>query len=284
MHSEKDTIENCQIIGPESLFTCLLNQKKIRCSIGFQPQPMAHTSISAGFWPSLFVLASQVLATSLNAAAKFTETMSEPVHPFMILHIRMLITGTGCTLCLWRVHSPKLDIFLGGPEVRHLLLIRAFGGICGTTGFFCMFDSTPNDLCHFNFAHRRLKIVSIKYLNLSEATALNFISPLGSLILTRWLSFATVQWIDCFGAFGSLVGVALILVPHGMLSQPDDLSYPTQSFEGHLKGIGFSTLGVCGGVVSSYFLTTFSPVITNRNFPPLTPELPTDQFDLDPLD
>lgn len=95
------------------------------------------TSFSRRCLPSLFVLASQVAAATLNAAAKFSETRPEPVHPFMILHIRMLITGLGCTLYLWHMGSSIPETFFGTPEVHYLVLFRAIGGICSATGFFC---------------------------------------------------------------------------------------------------------------------------------------------------
>jgi len=95
------------------------------------------SSLFKRYRPSLFVLASQVVAATLNAAAKFIETKSNPVHPFTILHIRMLITGLGCSFCLWRNGSSKSENFFGTPDVRGLILLRALGGVCGATGFFC---------------------------------------------------------------------------------------------------------------------------------------------------
>jgi hypothetical protein len=91
------------------------------------------------YGPSLLVLLSQVVAAVSNAAAKFIETGSEPVHPFMILHIRMLITGLGCTLYLWHSGISTSEVFFGSSDVRQLVLLRAIGGVCGATGFFCTF-------------------------------------------------------------------------------------------------------------------------------------------------
>lgn len=96
-------------------------------------------SLVEPYRPSLFVLASQVAAATLNAAAKFIETIAEPVHPFFILYIRMLITGLGCTWYLWHIGSFKSEVFIGESDVRGFILLRAFGGVCGATGFFCMF-------------------------------------------------------------------------------------------------------------------------------------------------
>ncbi|KAI1462643.1 hypothetical protein F4805DRAFT_4234 [Annulohypoxylon moriforme] len=187
-------------------------------------------SLVERYRPSLFVLASQVAAATLNAAAKYAETRLEQVHPFQVLHVRMLITALGCTWYLWHTGgSKKSDILFGTPDVRGLILLRALGGTCGASGFF----------------------FSMVYLNLSEATALNFLGPLGSLILTRYLSFATVQWTDCLGAVGALGGVVLI-------SQPEEIFGTIQAAErnvsadatANMKGLAFAVLGLCGGVIT----------------------------------
>lgn len=92
--------------------------------------------------PSLCVLASQVVAATLNAAAKFIETKDEAVHPFTILYVRMLITTFGCTAYLLLSSTPsgasKAHMLFGTRDVRWLLVLRAFGGVCSATGFFCV--------------------------------------------------------------------------------------------------------------------------------------------------
>lgn len=92
--------------------------------------------------PSLYVLASQVVAATLNAAAKFIETRDEAVHPFMTLYVRMLITTLGCTVYLLLSSTPngtsKAHMLFGTRDVRLLLVLRAVGGVCSATGFFCM--------------------------------------------------------------------------------------------------------------------------------------------------
>ncbi|KAI2467531.1 hypothetical protein F4781DRAFT_307347 [Annulohypoxylon bovei var. microspora] len=187
-------------------------------------------SLVERYRPSLFVLASQVAAATLNAAAKYAETRLEQVHPFQVLHVRMLITALGCTWYLWRIGgTSKSDMLFGTPDVRGLILLRALGGTCGASGFF----------------------FSMVYLSLSEATALNFLGPLGSLILTRYLSFATVQWTDCLGAVGALGGVVLIAQPEeifGAINAAErDVSGDATN---NMKGLAFAVLGLCGGVIT----------------------------------
>ena len=102
--------------------------------------------------PALFVLASQVVAVTLNAATKVIETSPDAVDPFIILHVRMLIMGVGCTLYLRDTGSLKPESFFGTPDVRCLLLLRVLGGVCSATGFLCTFSQ----LFYLNHATRQI--------------------------------------------------------------------------------------------------------------------------------
>lgn len=213
--------------------------------------------------PSLYVLASQVVAATLNAAAKFIETRDEAVHPFIILYARMLITTLGCTAYLLLRKTPdrisKANILFGTRDVRWLLVVRALGGVCSATGFFCM--SFPGLLLSRFLFHILpfvstvilmvfSTLVSMIYLTLSEATALTFLGPLGSLILTRFLSFATVRWTDYVGASGAFLGVMLIAQPEGIFSTSKEVYTVSENTHKRLYGLGFGIFGFCGGVVS----------------------------------
>ncbi|KAJ8131026.1 hypothetical protein O1611_g2601 [Lasiodiplodia mahajangana] len=162
-------------------------------------------------YPSLLVIASQMVAATVNAAAKFCETGPEQIHPFMILHIRMLVTGLGCSLYLSQIGSSTAVAFFGAADVRGLIALRAIGGVFSATGFFC------------------------------------------SLILSRFLSLGTIQWIDCVGAVGALAGVALVAQPEDILRIYDADSDVSVKTHGHLKGLAFGISGAIGGV--EYLLT-----------------------------
>ena len=97
-----------------------------------------------------------------------------------------------------------------------------------------------------------LAVVSMRYLSLSEATALNFLSPLGSLVLARYLWLGAVRWVDYFGALGALVGVALVVQPEDIfgVAQLEASSTASGTADEYLHGIGFGVFGVCGGMVS----------------------------------
>ncbi len=92
--------------------------------------------------------------------------------------------------------------------------------------------------------------VSMIYLSLSEATALNFLGPLGSLILTRYLSLATVELVDCLGAVGALVGVVLVVQPEDIFGTRNVERNVSNKTGDLLNGLIFSVLGICGGIVS----------------------------------
>ncbi|GAW16607.1 hypothetical protein ANO14919_060400 [Xylariales sp. No.14919] len=184
-----------------------------------------------------------MVAATVNAAAKFCETRPELVHPFMILHIRMLVTGLGCTLYLSHMGSSKSVAFFGVAEVRGLILLRAIGGVFSATGFF----------------------FSMIYLTLSEAIALSFLSPLGALILARCLSLGTIPWVDCVGAAGAFVGVALVAQPEDIFHMNSAASDASVNTHGRFKGLAFGLFGALGGVV---VLTSIRRISTRAH--PLT--------------
>ncbi|OLN96756.1 putative membrane protein YMR253C-like protein 2 [Colletotrichum chlorophyti] len=181
--------------------------------------------------PSALVLISQLSAAVLNGLAKYFETGNEPVHPFQVLFIRFLITGTGCTFYLWYTKAPNFP--LSQPELRPLMILRAAAGIFGAFGFY----------------------FSIMYLKLSEATALNFLGPLAAMILTRWMDFGTFEVVDRIGALVALIGVVLVVQPDALFGQDDDLLSAASSVaeggpKGRMMGLGFGLIGVCGGAIA----------------------------------
>lgn len=93
------------------------------------------SSLVARHGASLVVLASQVSAAILHGFVKALENGTDPVSPFQILLVRMLITGFGCSLYLWHRSGPEFP--LGPRDVRPLLLLRAFCGILGAGGMYC---------------------------------------------------------------------------------------------------------------------------------------------------
>ncbi|KAK6849298.1 hypothetical protein PG995_013131 [Apiospora arundinis] len=184
---------------------------------------------------ALLVLGSQLMAAVLHALARLLETRSgsqDRVHPFTILQVRLLITAVGCSTYLGLFNKSKAPDFpLGLPELRPLLALRAVGGVFGACGFY----------------------VSISYLSLSEATALNFLAPLGALILTKFLDNKAITWMDAASCSVALVSVVLVLQPESIFGSTvqeasalaSDLPVDTYAF---LKGTLAGIVGVTGGI------------------------------------
>lgn len=92
-------------------------------------------SFAARHRASAVVLASQISAAFVHGVVKALESGHEPIGPFQILLVRMLITGVGCSLYLWVRRNPEFPF--GQRDVRPLLLLRAVGGILGAGGMYC---------------------------------------------------------------------------------------------------------------------------------------------------
>lgn len=106
--------------------------------------------------------------------------------------------------------------------------------------------------------------VSIAYISLSEATALNFLAPLGALILTRYLDSGMIALGDGIACVVALASVVLVLQPGSIFGTAavegatlsDGVSIdPHASLKGTLAGM----IGVVGGVVSPFFPESASP-------------------------
>ncbi|KAK8004853.1 hypothetical protein PG990_010890 [Apiospora arundinis] len=194
------------------------------------------TSFLSRHRAALLVLGSQLMAAVLHALARLLETRTgsqDHVHPFTILQVRLLITGLGCSAYLgWWAKTP--DFPLGLPELRPLLALRALGGLFGACGFY----------------------VSISYLSLSEATALNFLAPLGALILTRYLDNGRITITDGVSCAIALVSVVLVLQPEPLFDKVvrQEASGPANGVSldpnALLKGTLAGMVAVAGGIVA----------------------------------
>ncbi|KAJ0120577.1 hypothetical protein J7T55_015306 [Diaporthe amygdali] len=179
--------------------------------------------------PSVLVLASQVSAAFIHALVKILETDVHPVDPLQILQVRLFITGCACTFYLWYTKAPGFP--LGDRDLQSLLGLRALGGVCGSIGFY----------------------FSILYLTLAQATALNFLAPLGAMILSKYLDYATFGFVDQAGALIALVGVVLIVQPNTVFGLQDKSTLPENSsshemIHNTIKGVAYSAMGVLGGI------------------------------------
>jgi drug/metabolite transporter (DMT)-like permease len=86
--------------------------------------------------------------------------------------------------------------------------------------------------------------VSISYLSLSEATAVNFIAPTGAIMLTRYLEDNKIALLDVIASITALAGVVLVLQP-----SKNSTSLSGDPYAYH-KGIVSRVIGVVDGIVS----------------------------------
>ncbi|KAL1872353.1 hypothetical protein Daus18300_004323 [Diaporthe australafricana] len=187
-----------------------------------------NASFVARHKPSLLVLASQVSAACIHGIVKVLETGERPVHPFQILQVRLLITGVSCMLYLWCNGSP--DFPLGSKDVRPLLIVRAVGGICGAIGFY----------------------FSIIYLTIAQATALNFLAPMGAMLMSRYFDYGSFSIADRVGAVVALTGVVLVVQPDTIFQSTEIptsiISRSSHETPKQLKGVVCGLIGIAGGV------------------------------------
>ncbi|KAF5868412.1 putative uncharacterized membrane protein [Botrytis fragariae] len=197
----------------------------------------------------LLVLASQFFAVTIHGLAKYLETTAS-VDPQQILQVRMFITLSINSLFLTTRYPNELP--LGKKSVRHLLILRSLGGICGSAGFYCEYP-----------------VHSLKYLPLADATTLNLLAPLGaSLVTTKKFTLIEIGSIAiCF------LGVGLITKPSFVI----DLLYYNDA-DNHQKiwtsqsrlGLACSMIGVLGGVCAYSSISKIGlrshPLVTTNCF------------------
>ncbi|CCH42411.1 putative membrane protein [Wickerhamomyces ciferrii] len=176
----------------------------------------------------LFIILSQFFNSIMVVATKLLETdpeFTEPIHPFQILFVRMIITFAGCYAYLKYI---KKDVEIFGPrEVRWLLVLR---GIVGFFGVFSMY-------------------YSLMYLTVSDAVVITFLVP----SVTGFLAWAILRerWtlVEALGGLVSLFGVLLIARPtflFGERSSSGNDNLETSNPEERLVATMVALVGVCG--------------------------------------
>lgn len=217
--------------------------------------------------PSAVVLASQISAALAHGAVKALESRDgdDAVDPFQILLIRTFITGVGCSLFLWHQRVPEFP--LGERQVRPMLLLRAVGGILGAGGMYCMSLAMILGvvflfaMSQYNFSGgfaNHALADSIKYLTLSQATALNFLAPMGAMILSKYMDYGSFTAMDKAGAIIALAGVVMVVQPDNLFHR--DSTWPiekTGDTVTKFKGLGCGIIGVIGTVVCQGMMSSF---------------------------
>lgn len=100
---------------------------------------------------------------------------------------------------------------------------------------------------------------SIFYLTLSQATALNFLAPMGAIMLSKYTDHGSFSVIDRVGTAIALAGVVMVTQPEGIFGSHDSGSLgPKPDAFAKVKGLVYGSIGVLGTTVSSH-AATFSP-------------------------
>ena len=196
----------------------------------------------------LLVLVAMFFGSGMNISTRLLETPGphgEAMHPYQILFVRQSITSAcAMTYGYWMGTIPH---FPWGPRsVRLLLAARGLLGFVGVFGFY----------------------FSLRYLPISEATVLSFLSPILTCYICSYLdpgeSFTKQQQL---ASFVSLIGVVFIARPTSFLTGTgasqgvaqnatmpatghDSVSSAADGFtatpEQHLMAVGTSMIGVAG--------------------------------------
>lgn len=88
------------------------------------------------------------------------------------------------------------------------------------------------------------------YLTLSQATALNFLAPMGALILSKYMDHGTFSFIDRAGAVAALAGVVMVVQPEDLFKSAEtSLMGPKTDTYTRWKGLGCGVIGILGTIV-----------------------------------
>ncbi|KAJ3756037.1 integral membrane protein DUF6 [Lentinula raphanica] len=181
----------------------------------------------------LLIVTAQAFLALVNVAVKKLNTIDPPVPTFELIFIRMAITYLFSVIYMkyTGVESP----FLGPKGVRFLLMFRGFSGFFGVFGIY----------------------FSLKYLTLSDATVLTFLSPLCTAVAGALFLGEKVGKKEIFAGVFSLIGVIFIARPTSLFanittfhnSTLTDLHIsmaPSATPTQRLIAVGVSLLGVLG--------------------------------------
>lgn len=88
------------------------------------------------------------------------------------------------------------------------------------------------------------------YLSLSQATALNFLAPMGAMILSRHLDQGNFTFIDRAGGVIALAGVVMVVQPDEIFNAGETLPLgPKPDAYAKFKGMACGLVGVIGTIV-----------------------------------
>ncbi|KAG8733466.1 hypothetical protein FRC11_006014 [Ceratobasidium sp. 423] len=208
----------------------------------FIPPPVpaaAHATASQGrtsavreFWKRnqglLIIAASQFFFSLMNLSVKFLTALDDPVPTLEIVCARMFITYMCCQAYMFAAGVP--DPILGPKGVRKWLAIR------GVVGFFGLFGL----------------YYSLRYMSLSDATVLTFLSPTVAAAFGFLFLREAISWKQAVAGLTSLVGVVLIAKPTSLFGGSNRADTgagaggPMVTEAERMVAVGVAMLGVLG--------------------------------------
>ncbi|KAF4583913.1 hypothetical protein EYR40_002411 [Pleurotus pulmonarius] len=170
----------------------------------------------------LLIVASQAFMSFMNVSVKKLNSLDTPVPTLELVLVRMLITYLCCMsyMLLRGVEDP----WIGPKGVRLLLVLR------GVTGFFGLFGL----------------YYSLRYLSLSDAVVLTFLSPLTTAISGSCLLGETFTKKEALAGVLSLSGVILIARPAFLFGGTSLNEGSATESSQRLIAVGVALLGVLG--------------------------------------
>ncbi|KAI0704448.1 hypothetical protein C8T65DRAFT_654066 [Cerioporus squamosus] len=137
----------------------------------------------------LLVASSQLFFSLMNVGVKTLNSLDPPVPAMELILVRMAITWICCVTYMYLMNVP--DPILGPKGVRYFLIQRGVFGFFGIYGLY----------------------YSLQYLSLSDATVLQFLSPMFTAIAGAVFLHEAFSWREAAAGIASLFGVVLIARP-----------------------------------------------------------------------
>ncbi|KIJ53393.1 hypothetical protein M422DRAFT_25758 [Sphaerobolus stellatus SS14] len=179
----------------------------------------------------LLIAASQLFMTLMNISVKILNQLDNPVPTLELVWVRMVITY-GCSITYMIMRKIPHPI-LGPPDIRYLLVFRGVSGFFGLFGIY----------------------YSLKYLSLSDAVVLTFLSPTTTAIAGYLFLHEKLSRREVLAGLLSLLGVILIARPQSLFGKHDggntssdetsDIPLEATATE-RLAAVGVAMLGVMG--------------------------------------
>ena len=223
--SEPNTTQKATSSTPKTVPSPNNNDTETRITV-------SETSDNTGLY---LLLASQFFNSVMVISTKLLETdpafEDDPIEPFQILVVRMLITFIGTLLYMYFNKHKIPHVPFGPPEVRKWLIARGSFGFFGVFGLY----------------------TSLKALSISDAIVITFLTPTLTGILAACILKERYSRIEGICGLIALFGVVLVVRPTFLFHQDatsnsdkNEEAVESSSSKARVVASLFGLLGVCG--------------------------------------